>query len=179
MNTQFLRQQVIAKILGELFEGTCRYGYEYPDRWNDPIEPSEEDVNEFRFKLAELARIHHEQRPISLLSKVEKCIKWTKNVGFKHGHVNSQWRTGVWGVRVGWLEDIITALKMPYGDLLPIGHKFMLHEQPYVFTRYAITPYHLGVYVKPAAPHELHEWSFTVEWDKIADVMPGGKYDQW
>lgn len=177
MNTRVLKQRAIAMMLGWMFEFTCVYTPDVDNRWGTPIEPDVPNLNEFRILLAELARLHQDCK--LTVDDLQDAKKFVRKVGFEHGHVTGSYLTGTWGVRYSELGDIIEMLNMPDGELLPVGATITMYGNDYKIEEYKISQFHLGVYISPENDDSLERpWSFTVAWDSITDIMPGGMYER-
>lgn len=127
MNTQTVKKTAIAKQLGELLEGTCRYSPETQARF-DAMEPDTYALREFMGMLASMASAHFENN----LDKeaVQYVIDFCYQVGYRVGHILSQGLTGTWGVRISQLENIKKILDIPdfemvtTGDLILVLNKY-------------------------------------------------------
>jgi len=128
MNTNYIKKQAIAGLLGKLFEWTCHSSPEDVAR-PGPAEP--ENLQLFRMYLSMLAEMHYTNT--LRISDVNGVINYVLEIGRKHGHIFDNGSSyGSWGVRLGELRKIRKVLEIPSNKELfeyGTGYKFGDHTE--------------------------------------------------
>jgi len=163
MNTQYIKKDVIAKKLGELFENTCKYSPATMARW-DKMEPH--GLAEFRAILTDLAERHFQNN--LTIWDIESAQAYVWSVGSLYGHCTGSYTTGTWGVRYSTLDDIIKILKIGDFNLSPVGGIVEYYDQKYTIkSGYSVNSSFLTVKAQSIDFPELGEFDMCVEYNHI------------
>jgi hypothetical protein len=161
--TNKIKQEAISKILGSLFVGTCEYSDLILDRWNKPIEPDINALNQFRTYLNELATLTRVQDFSALKACIENIvIPFINKTGSIYGHITSSYVIGTWGVRYSTIKDILTVIAI---ENIPYWYNKTgkIYELDVKITFITVSTYALWLELSPINP-EVNKFQIDFNW---------------
>ena len=162
MNTNYIKKQAIAGLLGELFEWTCHGSPEDKIKLGF-TEP--EDLHMFRLFLCMLAECHYRNK--LRIKDVNSVIEYVMEIGEKHGHIDKRMSTGSWGVRWSQLRRIKDVLDIPDNqELLEYGSKYQLYNETDIIKGYRVYSTFLTLELKQPW-NGNHEFEIPIEWSDL------------
>lgn len=165
MDTSYVRKQAIACQLGDLLKSSCQYSPTTPAA-RGLIEPKWDALYDFQIKLAEMAKLHFQDRlDINL---VKKCYDFCWRIGRSVGHVMSDnCTTGTWGVRLQELNNLMDIISIPDFELPKIGTVVEMYGIPSSIVKYEICENWLWVNYKPIN-EEVNPFPVSISWKELS-----------
>jgi len=151
MNTNYIKRKAIQLTIAHLFEGTMEYTPNRLNRFDEPIEPDINALNYFRESLCDLAQMIFMVNPSQFESKLDALYKYSEKIARENLHLwSNNTRTGIWGGRLSYLDDIYTLLALPDNkELLSIGSNFTIYDLDCKITNYRVSELGLWVNLQP------------------------------
>ena len=175
MDTKQIKKEAIAKLLGHILTGCCKYSPNDPTAWGDSMEPDIPALGEFVNIVGYMAKCHLEDNLSEFdLNMAEDFVR---QVGQRCHHIWSDGTTtGTWGVRLQEIGELREIVNLGEFSLPEIGTEIEMWGYKVMIVKYEVTENWVVVtYHYDNGEYGVQEWGDVIYWNKLEKFAKGEK----